>query len=572
MKAINNLIITRGLKHIPSRWSMKRSIVFLRSCFLFMGLLFFLNYSEAQTNFCASSGVSQNYEWMYGMRLSTTSDYNNGELFDLGSATRVGYKDWTTNEANTFAAGSTVYYSLFMNSTSSYNQQIYFWLDKDQDASVVDPDERVHATSKTVNGVTTHQGSFTMPAAAEIGNGTVFGRIIMRYSSAPPLCGTYDFGTTIDFRINVTGGTLNNAQSTITVTVSGTGTVTSNPAGISTTTSQTANFSPSRSVSLTATGSSGASFAYWTGTGITGQSSSNPLTFNTAATNETRSYTAVFGDPCQASSIPSTASASATSTTSANLSWSASTGTSPITYYWAVKKVSDASTVASGNTTTTSATTSSLVANTSYYLQVYSNNCSGNSGTINSSNFSTYPSDPTSASASVNPLCSGSSTQLTASGAQGTVYWYTGSCGGTQVTTGNPATVAPTSTTTYYARNYNNSLFSTGCASITITVNPLLQYRSTQSGSWTTLANWQQYDGTSWVAATSYPGQVSNSCSSPLVTIRTGHQMEISGSDITIPNLKIEGTGKLTVETTGKLYVSGQLQLEQNAAGAIVIK
>jgi hypothetical protein len=554
-----------------SRLLLDRKSILAGCCIVILNLLFFSNYTKAQTNFCASSGQSQNYEWMYGLRLSTNSSYSDGELFDLGSATRVGYKDWTATQANTFPAGATVYYTLYMNSTSSYNQQIYFWLDKNQDASVTDPDERVHTTSKDVNGSTTHQGSFTMPASSEIGSGTVFGRIIMRFSSAPPLCGNYDYGTTFDFRINVTGGTLNTVQSTISVTVSGTGLVTSNPAGINTTSSQTANFSPNKSVSLTATGSGGAAFAYWTGTGITGQSSSNPLTFTTAATNETRNYTAVFGDPCQASSIPSTASASATSTTSANLTWSASTGTSPITYYWAVKKVSDASTVANGNTTTTSATSSSLAANTSYYLQVYSNNCSGNSGTVNSSNFSTYPSDPTSVSASVNPLCTGSSTQLTAAGTQGTVYWYTASCGGTQVTTGNPITVSPSATTTYYARNYNNSQFSAGCASVIITVNPLLQYRTVQSGNWTTLANWQQFDGTSWIAATSYPGQITNSCSSPLVTIQTGHQMEINDVNITIPNLKVEGIGKLTIESTGKIFVSGQLQLDANASGAIVV-
>jgi hypothetical protein len=69
-------------------------------------------------------------------------------------------------------------------------------------------------------------------------------------------------------------------------------------------------------------------------------------------------------------------------------------------------------------------------------------------------------------------ICNGSSTQLTASGAVGTVYWYTGSCGGSSVTTGNPVTVSPTTNTTYYAQNYNNSQFSAGCASIAIIVNP----------------------------------------------------------------------------------------------------
>jgi len=81
------------------------------------------------------------------------------------------------------------------------------------------------------------------------------------------------------------------------------------------------------------------------------------------------------------------------------------------------------------------------------------------------------PANPTSVSATYNVLCNGASTSLTAAGAVGTVYWYTASCGGIEVTTGNPVTVTPTTNTTYYARNYNNSQFSAGCASIGITVN-----------------------------------------------------------------------------------------------------
>lgn len=85
------------------------------------------------------------------------------------------------------------------------------------------------------------------------------------------------------------------------------------------------------------------------------------------------------------------------------------------------------------------------------------------------------PADPTSIAASLNPVCSGAATQLTASGADGTVYWYTSGCGGTFVTTGNPITVNPTVSTTYYARNYNNSEYSIGCANITVTVYSPLQ-------------------------------------------------------------------------------------------------
>jgi len=279
----------------------------------------------------------------------------------------------------------------------------------------------------------------------------------------------------------------------------------------------------------------------------------------------------------------------------------------------------------------------------------------------NSVNHQSYPPDPTSITATFSAICNGSSTQLTANGAQGMVYWYTGSCGGTEITSGNPITVSPSETTTYYARNQEGGNYSNGCAEITITVEPvpvsgsltktpdvaslcqgnsvsatlsagsggnsvdeleyrtnngstwsswfayssgssistsgsagieirtrrtattctsadytivswtvnaLLQYRSVESGNWSTPANWEQYNGSAWVAATSYPGQISNDCSSPLVTIQTGHQMEIqSGSDINIPNLEIKTAGKITVRAGGKILAQNQLWLDENAGG-----
>ncbi len=426
---------------------------------------------HAQTNFCASSGGNQSYEWMYGMQLSTNSSFTDGSLFTLGSSYKTGYYDWTGQSANTFEAGSTVYYTLYMNSNSTYYEMIYFWLDKDQDANLVDPDERVQGNSTMVTGVTAYTGSFIMPAPAQIGSGTVFGRIIMTYSSTPPLCGSYDFGTTFDFRIGVTGGTLNNVQSMVSVTVSGTGTVTSDPAGISTSTSQTANFSPRKTVDLTATPGEGQQFSYWTGTGITGQSTSNPCTFTTSESNETRSYTAVFVPACVSATAPGPATGSATGTTGASLSWAASTGTATITYFWSVKRVSDGVSVASGNTTGTTAATSALEASTGYYLEVYASNCVGTSATTTSSTFYTYPANPMGITADSNPVCSGWPTSLTATGAQGTVYWYTGSCGETPVGTGNPISVTPALATTYFAKNYNNGYYSAGCASVTVTLS-----------------------------------------------------------------------------------------------------
>jgi len=84
------------------------------------------------------------------------------------------------------------------------------------------------------------------------------------------------------------------------------------------------------------------------------------------------------------------------------------------------------------------------------------------------------PANPSTPSISASPICVGGSVTLTANGVVGTPYWYTGSCGGTQVGTGTNITFSPTASTVYYVRNYNGFNFSTNCASISVTVeNPI---------------------------------------------------------------------------------------------------
>ncbi len=83
----------------------------------------------------------------------------------------------------------------------------------------------------------------------------------------------------------------------------------------------------------------------------------------------------------------------------------------------------------------------------------------------------TPPNDLTGISAAQTSICNGSSDKLYASGIDGTVYWYTGSCGGTLIGTGDSITVNPSQTTTYYARNFKNNIYSLNCSSISIAVN-----------------------------------------------------------------------------------------------------
>ncbi len=87
------------------------------------------------------------------------------------------------------------------------------------------------------------------------------------------------------------------------------------------------------------------------------------------------------------------------------------------------------------------------------------------------------PTAPSSATATPSAICNGQSSILSISGGSagttGVLKWYSGSCGGTFVGTGNNLSVGPGSTTTYYAR-YEDAApcnILTVCASVTLTVN-----------------------------------------------------------------------------------------------------
>ena len=83
--------------------------------------------------------------------------------------------------------------------------------------------------------------------------------------------------------------------------------------------------------------------------------------------------------------------------------------------------------------------------------------------------------EPTDALANPATICSGSSSQLSATPGSGgdTVEWFTVSCGGTAVPGGASPTVSPIVTTDYYARTKNSvtGLTSITCATVTVTVN-----------------------------------------------------------------------------------------------------
>ncbi|MBL0012969.1 MAG: hypothetical protein IPP30_04190 [Flavobacterium sp.] len=117
-----------------------------------------------------------------------------------------------------------------------------------------------------------------------------------------------------------------------------------------------------------------------------------------------------------------------------------------------------------------SITVSPLV-DTTYFVR-YNGTCNTTtcaSVTVSINSASTAPTSIT----GISTVCNGSSTTLTLSGGSAgtgaTAQWFSGSCGGTSVGTGNSITVSPSNDTPYFVR-YSGTCNTTSCATITVTV------------------------------------------------------------------------------------------------------
>lgn len=110
-----------------------------------------------------------------------------------------------------------------------FANQIGIWIDFNHNASFSDPGENVFIESVSVTGPRTVSGNFIVPGSALSGN-TVM-RIVCREAGTPTPCGTYSYGETEDYLVNIIpfapcSGTPNpgNTTSSATVVCAGSGT------------------------------------------------------------------------------------------------------------------------------------------------------------------------------------------------------------------------------------------------------------------------------------------------------------------------------------------------------------
>src|SRR5690554_3553071 len=308
-------------------------------------------------------------------------------------------------------------------------------------------------------------------------------------------------------------------------------------------------------LNLTANTISGATYN-WTGPNSYSSSAEDPTRspVTAAMAGTYNSYVVVAGCTSAVAStnvtinIPSVAPTSITGTSticsgaSTTLTLSGGTSGTGATAQW-FSGSCGGTPAGTGNSITVSPTST-----TTYFVR-YSGTCNTTSCASQTVTVNSNSTAPTSITGTTT-ICSGASTTLTVSGGTlgtgATAQWFSGSCGGTSVGTGNSITVSPTSNTTYFVR-YSGTCNTTTCISQAVTVNSnstaptsITGTNAICSGASTTLT---LSGGTAGTGATAqwYVG----SCGGTLVT--TGNSISVAPLSTTTYYVRYVGTCNTTL-------------------------
>ena len=152
--------------------------------------------------YCASKGTSVAYEFIDYVKLGTIARTSGAD---------AGYYNGTALSTSV-AAGSaqTVSFSAGFAGTA-YTEYVKVYIDYNQNGVFTDAGELVvNAAGSTSTAIRT--GSFTVPTSAK--GGATRLRVVLSDNSATTSCGTYSYGETEDYTVNITGGTARTSGAT----------------------------------------------------------------------------------------------------------------------------------------------------------------------------------------------------------------------------------------------------------------------------------------------------------------------------------------------------------------------
>lgn len=149
----------------------------------------------ATPTYCASNGSSQAYEWLDLVKLGTI---NRTSGKDAG-----GYYNGTALSTSVSAgAGYTISFSAGF-AGSAYSEYVKIYADWNQNGVFSDAGETIVSAAASTSA-TTRTGSFTVPVSAK--NGATRLRVVLSDNAGTTSCGTYGYGETEDYTLNVSGG------------------------------------------------------------------------------------------------------------------------------------------------------------------------------------------------------------------------------------------------------------------------------------------------------------------------------------------------------------------------------
>lgn len=318
--------------------------------------------------FCSSAGSNSSYEWIAGVSIG---NFNN-------TSGAAGYTDFTS-ETVELTVGETVNISLTPGfASTTYDEYWKIWIDYNNDTTFTADELAFDAGSMSKTTVT---GNISVPADA---SGTVRMRVSMKYNGEQTACETFSYGEVEDYNVTFGGSTPDTQAPTAPSNLSASNvTKTSVDLGWSASSDNVGvtgyivyqdgvQKATTSGTSTTISGlSQGTSYQYYVVAEDAAGNTSSASNVINITTDE---------DDTQAPTAPSNLAASDITTTSLNLTWSASSDNVGVTGYDVYQNGS-----AIGSVTGTSASVSGLSPNTTYSFYVKAKDAAGNVSAASSS-------------------------------------------------------------------------------------------------------------------------------------------------------------------------------------------
>jgi M6 family metalloprotease-like protein len=149
--------------------------------------------STGSVTYCTSNGSSIVYEWIDKVQLGTINN--------VTTASTGGYGNYTAQSTYLVRnTSNTIYLSCGFKSTA-YSEYFKVYIDYNKDGDFADSGELVGSLTATA-AATTYSKAFTVPSTAALG--TTRMRVVMSDNSASSYCGSYSYGETEDYTVNIT--------------------------------------------------------------------------------------------------------------------------------------------------------------------------------------------------------------------------------------------------------------------------------------------------------------------------------------------------------------------------------